>query len=233
MATKGYEVLVPELTVHREVATLRSPATGEVIGRQNGRGRVWFQGEVIPPDELSWDYIEALENEDNPIHRHVAAKLRPVSDEPRQSAEARLGVPFAGYDEMDEGAVLAAMGNLPSAAIQRIKEYEAMRDEPRERIVSYNVGFGESPVDRQEGRVSSDVADGDDSKAVRRLKTREVPEEGIVEPGEGITGTGDPIIPHGSSEEGEPKSARAPKRRGRRQRQQGGDSKGDGESGDE
>ena len=101
---------------------------------------------------------------------------------------------------MDEDDVLNAMKMLPSAAINRIKEYESQRDDPRQRIVGYNVGFGESAVDRQEGRVSSDLQDTDESKAAARLNTREVPDEGLVVPGEGITGTGDPQVSYGSRE---------------------------------
>ena len=152
-------------------------------------------------------------------------KLEVTSDDP--SSSTRLGSPFAGYDDMDEDDVLKAMRHLPSAAINRVKDYEAQRDEPRERIAQYNIGYGESPVDRQEGRLSGDVQDADENKAVRELSTREIPEDGPVVPGEGITGTGDPQTAYGSKkakEEGEPAgdikgTGRSAQRRGRRDRQ--------------
>jgi hypothetical protein len=114
------------------------------------------------------------------------------------------------------------MKMLPSAAIQRIKEYEEQRDDPRERITGYNVGYGESAVDRQEGRVSSDPQDSDPEKASARISTREVPEDGPVVAGEGVTGTGDPQVPYGSREDdekGDIKGSGSPRRRGRRDRQ--------------
>lgn len=201
MATTGYEVLVDELTVHKEVAELRDK-DNNLVGRQNGLGETWLFGEILPADAVSPDYREALEDSDHPLHEAISAKLRPVSDEPEQDGARRLGLPFDGYDEMDEDAVLAAMKNLPSAAIQRIKEWESSKDDARERIANYNIGFGESPDDRQEGRVGSDVQESDtENKPTAKLKTRSVPEEGKVTPGEGVTGTGDPAIPYGSSEE--------------------------------
>jgi hypothetical protein len=117
---------------------------------------------------------------------------------------------------------------LPSAAIQRIKEYEGERDDPRERITGYSVGFGESSIDRQEGKVSSDLQDTDESKAAVRISTREVPEDGPVVPGEGVTGTGDPQLPYGAREDaeggdvkkvGDIKGTGSARRRGRRDRQ--------------
>lgn len=219
MANKGYEVLVDQLTVHRMVGELVDPISGRVVGRQNGQGKTYFLGEVIPADAISPDYTEALEDEDHPAHESLSKKLKPVSADARQNVAQRLGVPFEGYDEMDEDEVLAAMRNLPSPTIQRIKEYESGAGEGRERIVNYSIGFGESPTDRQEGLVSSDLdEDGRDEsdKAVARLTTREVPEEGLVQPGEGITGTGDPAIPYGSGQEDEEEKPKA--RRSRRKR---------------
>jgi hypothetical protein len=232
-SVKGYEVLVPELTVHKEVGELRD-AQNNFVGRQNGLGKTWVQGEVIPPDEVSGDYKDALDDKDNPLHESISAKLKAVSDEPHEDEAKRLGLPFAGYDEMEEDDVLSAMRNLPSAAIQRVKEWESGQESPRQRIVTYNVGFGESSIDRQEGRVSSDVQDPDPNKPTARLKTRVTPESGPVEPGEGITGTGDPQVPYGAhadNEEGDVKGSGKPKRRSRRDRSpapQGGKGKGEG-----
>lgn len=223
MSTKGYEVLVPELTIHREVGTLTDPNTGEVTGRQNGNGRTWFRGDVIPTDQVTPDVIEALENEDHPSHEAVSKRLREASGESREGASA----PFAGYEELDEDGVIAAMRNLPSAAISRIRDYEAAQDDPRDRIVNYSIGKGESPDDRQEGNVGSDSQDGDEDKVVRRSKTRRVPDEGKVEPGEGITGTGDPPVPHGSTEEQEGGSRRRSRRsRSKKQSSEGNEGEG-------
>ena len=200
----GYKVLVDEVTVHQTVAKLPQPDGSTIY--QNGLGQTYYRDEVIPDDKVAEDWREALESGEGALNDSLSKVLEQSSDE-RGSSAARLGVPFAGYDDMEEDDVLDAMKMLPSAAIQRIKEYEASRDEPRERITGYSVGFGESAIDRQEGRVSSDPQDTDENKASARISTREVPEDGPVVPGEGITGTGDPQVSYGSreaKEEGEP-----------------------------
>ena len=236
MANDSYEVLVDQLTVHRQVGELTDPISGRVIGIQQGQGKTYFRGEVIPAEAVSPLLRDALDDEDNPLHESVSKRLKKSSSDESENTERRLGVPFAGYDEMDEDEILTAMTNLPSPTIQVIKRFEA-QGEGRERIVNYSVGFGESAIDRQEGRVSSDLDEdnrGDESKAASRLTTREVPEEGAVQPGDGITGTGDPQIPHGSQkadEEDEDRPARP--RRSRRQRspkQQPSGDQGDGDS---
>jgi hypothetical protein len=200
----SYEILADELTVHKQVGELRDPQTGEITGIQQGAGQVYLKGEVIPASEVSPLVKDALENEDDPNHESMSRKIRAVSDEPRQNTALRLGVPFAGYDDMDEDEILAALRVLPSDTVQAIKHYEAELDEPRERIIHYNIGFGQSPTDREEGRLGSELdEEGRDNsvKAVADLTTREVPEEGIVQRGDGFTGTGDPQIPHGSRKE--------------------------------
>jgi hypothetical protein len=224
----GYKVLVDEVTVHSTVAKLPQP-DGSVI-YQNGLGQTYFRDEVIPDDKVAEDWREALDSGEGALAEALSSKLEKTGDEESTSSGARLGVPFAGYDDMDEDDVLNAMRSLPSAAIQRIKEYEGQREGARERIIGYNVGFGESAVDRQEGRVSSDLQDTDENKAAARINTREVPEDGPVKPGEGITGTGDPQMSYGSreAEEGDEEApstqaikgtGTTPRRRGRRDRQ--------------
>ena len=222
-----YKVLVDEVTVHSTVAKLPQP-DGSVI-YQNGLGQTYYRDEVIPDDKVAEDWREALESGEGALGEALKSKLEHTSDSEGGSTAARLGIPFAGYDDMDEDEVLTAMRNLPSAAIQRIKEYEGQRDEPRQRIVGYSVGFGESSVDRQEGRVSSDRQDADENKASAKINTREVPEEGLVKPGEGITGTGDPQMSYGSREASKDdeeapsldaiKGTGTTRRRGRRDRQ--------------
>jgi len=221
----GYKVLVDELTVHQTIAKLPQPDGSTIY--QNGLGETYYRDEVIPDDKVAEDWREALESGEGRLHDSLSQVLEQSSEEGGGEG-ARLGVPFAGYDDMEEDDVLNAMKNLPSAAISRIQEYEGTRDEPRMRIVGYNVGFGESSVDRQEGRVSSDLQDTDENKPVTRVNTREVPEEGLVVPGEGITGTGDPQMSYGSREAGSDEEAPAPdaikgaattRRRGRRDRQ--------------
>jgi hypothetical protein len=219
-----YKVLVDELTVHKTVSKLPQP-DGSVI-YQNGLGETYYRDDVIADDAVAEDWREALESGEGPLAEALSSKLEATSGEVSSSA-AGLGAPFAGYDDMEEDDVLAAMRMLPSAAINRVKEYEETRDEPRERIVQYNIGYGESPVDRQEGRLSGDYQEGDPDKPVRELSTREVPEEGLVEAGEGVTGTGDPQTSYGSKkakEAGEPAgdikgTGRTTTRRGRRDRQ--------------
>jgi hypothetical protein len=215
----GYKVLVDEVTVLQTVAKLPQP-DGSVI-YQNGLGETYYRDDVVPDDKMAEDWREALESGEGPMAEALAKRFEASSDDTSATGK-RLGAPFAGYDDMDEDDVINAMRMLPSAAINRIKEYEEQRDEPRERITGYNIGFGESAVDRQEGRGSSDVQDSDPEKASHRISTREVPEEGPVVPGEGITGTGDPQTPYGSREDeekGDIKGTGSPRRRGRRDRQ--------------
>lgn len=202
MATETFTVLADEYTVHKAVGILTDPITGRELGIQQGSGKVYFKDEVIPASEVSPLLIEALDDEDHPSHDYVSARIARSEDAPRQNTAQRLGLPFAGYDEMDEDEIIAALRNLPSATIAAVKQYEKDND-GREKIVNYSVGFGESPGDRNEGIVGSqlDAAGRDASdKAVAKLTTREVGEDS-VQVGEGITGTGDPQIPHGSIKE--------------------------------
>lgn len=214
----GYKVLVDELTVHSTIAKLVQP-DGSVV-YQNGLGQTYYRDEVIPDDKVAEDWREALESGEGSLADGLSKVLEQTGEE-SSSAAARLGAPFDGYDDMEEDDVLSAMANLPSAAVNRVKSYEAERDDPRERIVNYNIGYGESPVDRQESRVGSDPQDPDENKASAKIHTREVPEDGPVVPGEGVTGTGDPQIAYGTTgekEKGDIKGTGA-RRRGRRDRQ--------------
>jgi hypothetical protein len=221
----GYKVLADEVTVHQTIASLPQP-DGSVI-HQNGLGQTYFRDEVIPDDKVAVDWREALDSGEGALHDSLSKVLEQSSDDASESSSARLGVPFAGYDDMDEDDVLNAMKALPSAAMLRIKEYEGQRDEPRQRIIGYNIGFGESSIDRQEGRVSSDLQDTNEDKASARINVREVPDEGPVVPGEGITGTGDPQMSYGSREGDDDdapdvnaiKGSGTTRRRGRRDRQ--------------
>jgi hypothetical protein len=221
----GYKVLADEVTVHQTIASLPQP-DGSVI-HQNGLGQTYFRDEVIPDDKVAVDWREALDSGEGVLHDSLSKVLEQSSDDASESSSARLGVPFAGYDDMDEDDVLNAMKALPSAAMLRIKEYEGQRDEPRQRIIGYNIGFGESSIDRQEGRVSSDLQDTNEDKASARINVREVPDEGPVVPGEGITGTGDPQMSYGSREGDDDdapdvnaiKGSGTTRRRGRRDRQ--------------
>jgi hypothetical protein len=215
----GYKVLVDELTVHTTVSKLPQPDGSTVY--QNGLGETYLRDEVIPDDKVAEDWKEALESGEGALHDSLSKVLEQTGDDAEMSSR-RLGVPFEDYDEMEEEDILTAMKVLPSGAIVRIQQYEASRDEPRENIVNYNIGYGESPLDRQENRVSGDLQEGDEDKAVARLTTRDVPEEGPVVAGEGITGTGDPDVGYGSKKDEEPGEGirgTAKRRRGRRDRQ--------------
>lgn len=217
MAKENYEVLVPELTVMRSVGELRDPASGEVTGHQQS-GKIRYKGDVLSADEISPLTLEILENEDHPQHESVSRKLRKVSAEPKDNLDPRVGQPFAGYDDMDEEDIVRAMANLPSATIQQIKTYESAH-ENRELITTYSVGFGESPVARQKGLVSSEAGEPAEGKPSSKIKTRTVPEEGVVEPGEGITGTGDPAVAPGTTAAAEEdEGTTRANRRGRRAR---------------
>lgn len=228
----GYEVIeVDELTVHRTVNSFPQPDGGATI-YQNGLGKTWLLGEVIPADEVAEDWKQALEDGEGSLYESLKGKLKPVSDDPGEDAAARLGMPFAGFDDMDSEDLIRAMSVLPSATIQRIKEYEGMRDDPRDEIVNYNIGFGEHPDARQLADLE-EVNEVDEDKAVRRLATREVPDDGPVQHGEGITGGASvgPQKAYGVTKDAEedpdaPKKAniggaarKAGQRRGRRDRQ--------------
>lgn len=216
----GYKVLVDELTVHKTIAKLPQP-DGSVI-YQNGLGQTYYRDEVIPDDDVAEDWREALESGEGALAESLSGKLEAGGE----ATDRKANAPFEGYDDMEEDDVLNAMRSLPSGTVARIQEYEAQRDEPRDRITGYNVGFGESAMDRQENKVGSDVQEGDENKAVRNLKTREVPEDGPVEAGEGITGTGDPQVAYGAAKAkeeggsgGDVKGTGTRARRGRRDRQ--------------
>lgn len=203
-----YEILADELTLHKSVGEIKDPTTGEVVGVQNGRGVTYFKGEKVDEADITPDVLDALNDDDHPSHDAVSKRLKKSTGDAEQNPVLRLGPPFAGYDEMDEDDIVTAMRVLPSAAQQRIKDWEREQDEPRERIVDYNIGFGESALERQEGKVSGSlVEEGDErdpeDKPTARLKVRTVPEEGPVEPGEGITGTGDPEKAYGSEKDDE------------------------------
>ena len=102
----GYKVLVDELTVHRTIAKLVQ-ADGSVV-YQNGLGQTYYRDEVIPDETLRRTVREVLESGEGPLYESMSQKLEQSSDESGGQA-ARLGVPFAGYDEMEEDDVLTAM----------------------------------------------------------------------------------------------------------------------------
>jgi len=64
----------------------------------------------------------------------------------------------------------------------------------------FNIGFREAPDDRNSGRLSPEEAEGDENKPVRVTQTREFDAEtGEFTAGEGITGSGDPQVAHGTA----------------------------------
>lgn len=193
--SKGFEVLVDELTIHKAVRELKHPITGEPMGWQQGNGETWFLGEVVPATAINPEWVEALESGEGELYEALKDKLAPSSDEPAVSEAVRMGMPFEGYGEMDESDILAAMRVLPSAAVMRIKEWESAH-EGRDQIVNFNIGYGVAPMDYQEGNVpgGSDDAEQDDTKPVRAIRTRKVEEGEPTVFGEGITGTGDPAV---------------------------------------
>ena len=214
-----YEVLVDELTVLKTIGVLTDPITGREIGVQQGAGRIAYKGEVLAADEVSSLWREALDDEDNSLHEPISRVLSKSGDDPSEDHERRLGVPFEGFDEMDEDDLLEAMRVLPSGTVQLIKQYEAMRDEPRARVAQYNIGFAESPRDRLEGKVGSELDEdnsGSEDKVTSSFTTREV-SESDVQLGEGMTGSGDPVVPYGAGK-AEENNEEAPARRTRRPR---------------
>jgi len=196
----GYKVLVDELTVHKAVRKLQHPITGEDTGWQQGAGATWFLDEIIPESEMNPEWAEALTSGEGPLAEALSGKLEVSSDEPALNEAYRLGLPFEGYDDMDEDDILAAMRVLPSPAVMRMKDWER-KNEAREAIVNYNIGFGEAPDDRNSGRIAfEEDAELDEDKPVRRMRTRELnPETGEFQFGEGITGSGDPPVAPGTT----------------------------------
>jgi hypothetical protein len=187
---KVYEVLTDTLTIHRTTAELKS--TDGTVTRQNGMGKVYLKTELVPESLISKDYIDALENSDNPLHGIISKKLKLSSGDSKEDIARRLALPFEGFDIMTEDELFSAMTHLPSAAISKIKEYELGRSEPRQRIVNYSVGFGESGDDRQLGKTGSGMAIATEGKPTSELETREVKEDGPVQQGDGVTGIGVP-----------------------------------------
>lgn len=221
MAKDTYEVLVPALTVHKSVGELRD-ANGNVVGHQLGQGKTVVSGTVLSESDISPQWVEALGDKNHPLHDSLSRKLGKSGDDPKDPLDVRLALPFTGYDDAEEDQVLAAMASLPSSTIQAIKEYESA-NENRERIVNFNIGFGQSPRDRIDGLIGGGLEEDrdDEAKPTANFKTRVV-EEDNVEFGEGYTGTGDPQVPHGSAaaaEDDESVDAEPGNARGRRRRQ--------------
>lgn len=146
----SYEVLVDQLTIPKTTRRGTNPVTGTEF-KQNGKGKTWLKGEKVGRDDVADHILEALDDSDHPNHESISKKLKPVSGGPAEDSVARLGVPFAGYEDMSEDDVVAAMKNLPSTTIQNIKKYEAEYGDNREGIVEYSIGHGESAVARREG----------------------------------------------------------------------------------
>jgi hypothetical protein len=188
-----YEVLSDRgLTVHKLVAEL--PQEDGSVRRQNGMGKIYLKSERVSESELSPDYVEALNDSDHPLHEVVSKKLKKVSGEAKEDIQRRLALPFEGIDEMDEDDLLNAMRHLPSVVQMKIKEYESKQAEPRQRVMDYVIGFGESVQDRQLGKVGSPLDEPEDGKPSSELQTREVNESGPVTQGEGVTGIGVPAL---------------------------------------
>lgn len=211
------EVIGDEVTIHAVVGELKDPISKEVIGHQHGNGRTYLKGEVIPVSQVSPDVLAALEDEGHPSHDYTSSLLAYSGEAPREDTGKRIGVPFEDYDNMDEEDILGAMRFLPSSAIAAIKQYEADR-EGREQIVNFSAGYGVDPDAHAEDRVGSDLQDADEGKKVRKIKTRAVPEEGPVEHGEGVTGTGEGTQPHGRLSDGDDDSPKGGARRRRSRR---------------
>ena len=221
----AYKVLVDELTVHQTVAKLPQPDGSTIY--QNGLGETYYRDEVIPDDKVAEDWREALDSGEGPLNDSLSKVLEKSSDEGR-AALLRLGVPFAGYDDMEEDDVLNAMKSLPSAAIQRDQGVRGSSVTTRVSASLATASDSGSPPStaRKEG-CQATCRTPTRASRVARINVREVPEEGPVVPGEGITGTGDPQHPTDRGRATKTRQARRatsrarvrPRRRGRRDRQ--------------
>src|SRR4051794_32507337 len=104
---QNVEVIANAVTVHRSVGELTDPQSGQVTGVQNGRGKTYLNGAVIPRDAVTPDILTALEDEDHPAHESISRKLKLVSSRSR-AGDSEVAEPFAGYDDLDEEEILRA-----------------------------------------------------------------------------------------------------------------------------
>jgi len=150
----------------------------------------YYNGEIIPNEKISPVVIEKLKSTDE--NDKAAQRLQKVLVEVDENGESldlkrRLGVPFEGYDDMEEDDIVAALHFLPGEAVQAVKDYEATRETPRYKVTSFNVGRRDNNFERVAGdpvrsSVRQDAAEG---KASAALVTREVGED-TVQVGEGL-----------------------------------------------
>jgi hypothetical protein len=128
--TDTIEILVDEVTLHAETVPLTQD--GVVVGAQLGLGKTHFKGERVPKSEVAQVYLDALDDEDHPSHEAVSKRIKLSTADPQEDAMLRLGLPFPGYEDLEEDQIVALLPNLPSETVQRIKEWEGKQDEPRE-----------------------------------------------------------------------------------------------------
>jgi len=202
MARK-FKVVADELSVPRSLGK-NHDLYGNEIGYSH-INKTWLKGEVLDEKDVSPVVIESIDNGE--IDTIVEAG---------KDDESVVSEPIPGYDSLTSDEVRTLFKTLPSASVSAIKDYEANNGENRVEIAEYNIGLGESPVDRLLGNVGSDKQDAA-PKDTANITTREVSEDD-VRFGEGYTGDGNPDREFGSTESDEGEVAKAkskPKRASR------------------
>jgi hypothetical protein len=165
----NYKVNVEALLVPKAIAEL-DDGNGNITYEH--KNVTYYYGEAVPRDEISPEILDALDeaDENNKLYQSLRDKL--VPGEGSDALSVRLGVPFAGYDDLDEDEVINLFRVAPGATVAVAKEYEA-RNQNRPKVLAYNVGTREGVTDRLDGNLSSE-RDDPAEKPTADIVTREV-----------------------------------------------------------
>jgi hypothetical protein len=170
----GYKVKegAGEVQVPRAASELFD-VNGNHLGFRH-ENRVYFEGEVIPDEDVSPVVQKQVENGG----LHVSSLLEYVNEDGQLRDAQRAGVPFEGYDDLSVEDVVNAMRVLPGEAAGAVKRYEANKQN-RPEIVLFDLGRFEGVSDRVEGNVGSPVQDATPGVTANTV-TREVGENNVT-----------------------------------------------------
>lgn len=183
---KGESIIVPEAIQKEPLRDIN----GNVVGYDH-INHVYYNDEIIPDEKVSPVIKELLEdNDENNVRaKRLRDRLVAVDENgERLDLKRRLGIPFEGYDDMDEDEIVAALHFLPGQTVQAVKDYEATK-ENRYKITSFNAGTRDNNFERVVGDPvkSSQRQDAEEKSATSELVTREVDvDAGTVVEGEGL-----------------------------------------------
>jgi hypothetical protein len=155
---------------------------GNHLGYRNEQ-ITYYEGEVIPDEDVSPQVQEALENGDP----HISRLLEKVGGEGQLNEERRAGLPFDGYDNLSVEDVVAALRVLPAEAGNRVKAYERARQN-RPEIVQFDSGRLEGPADRVSGQIGSQHTEPVEKPQADQV-TRSVEDDSVVQ-GTSVLGEG-------------------------------------------